>query len=247
VPSAILNKVQALTADERLQVRHHALFGRHMANSEQSLPPLVATVAGQHHERMDGSGYPDGLLGEEIHPVSRICAVVDSFDAMTALRPFKDRALTVAEAIAVIQADTPARYDPDVVDALLSLVTPQLDTPKQKARSRSEHRAYTRYEFCCLARVLVRMPGNDDPREEIEIDAVTRNLSRAGIALRCKVPIPIGERVRIFLQNHSTAREQFSGSVIRCNHLSDGQYEIGVSFAMASVHLMQTRAGADDR
>ena len=59
----------------------------------------------EHHERLDGTGYPLKLSGEAIHPLSRICAVVDSFDAMTAFRPFKDRTFSVAEAIAILKKE----------------------------------------------------------------------------------------------------------------------------------------------
>ena len=82
---------------------------------------IVLRITLEHHERIDGTGYPAGLKGEQIHPISRICAVVDSFDAMTACRPFKNRVKTIAEALAIL-AEAPAKYDPKVVEAWVGLL-----------------------------------------------------------------------------------------------------------------------------
>jgi putative two-component system response regulator len=78
---------------------------------------MAARIARSHHERWDGSGYPDGLAGEEIPLAARIVAVADVYDALVSDRPYRS-ALTDAEAIAQIDAGTGSQFDPRVVAAL---------------------------------------------------------------------------------------------------------------------------------
>ena len=77
---------------------------------------MAATIARSHHERWDGSGYPDGLAGEEIPIAARIVAVADVFDALVTNRPYRD-ALTEAEAITEIESGKGSQFDPHVVEA----------------------------------------------------------------------------------------------------------------------------------
>ena len=118
VPTEILNKPGLLSANEFALVKCH---------SEQSFdilkdiafPSDVAEIAFQHHERMDGSGYPRGLSGEEILVAARILGVADVVEAMASHRPYR-AALGVDDAIAEIVSN-PARYDSEVVAATVSL------------------------------------------------------------------------------------------------------------------------------
>lgn len=119
VPQEILNKPGRPTDAEWAEIRRHPQHGVDMM-SPRGFHPLILRVAHEHHERLDGSGYPDG--SRDIHPASMMCAVVDSFDAMTAMRPFKDRTMSVAQAAAELRACTPGKYDPEIVQAWLSLV-----------------------------------------------------------------------------------------------------------------------------
>ncbi len=119
VPQEILNKQGRLTDEEWVSIRRHPQHGCDVL-SPQGVHPLILQVVREHHERMDGSGYPSGSRG--MHPVSMMCAVVDSFDAMTAMRPFKDRAMSVEQAVAELRACTPDKYDPAIVQAWLSLI-----------------------------------------------------------------------------------------------------------------------------
>ena len=89
IEAEILNKTERLSPDDWKRIREHPVRGYDHLRAFDSVHPLIQEVCRQHHERLDGGGYPDGLRGEEIHRISRICAVVDSFDAMTALRPYK--------------------------------------------------------------------------------------------------------------------------------------------------------------
>ena len=104
----------------------HALLGREILtqaarrSDNAELLRLAADIAHHHHERYDGSGYPAGLRGEEIPLAARIVALVDVFDALTSLRPYKE-AWPLEQAIETIRAGAGSHFDPRVVDAFLLL------------------------------------------------------------------------------------------------------------------------------
>lgn len=99
VPQEILNKPSRLTPEEYAVVMTHATRGYELLCSKTSL--VSAHVAFQHHERLDGSGYPRGLVDKEIHDYGKVAAVADVYDALTSDRPYR-KAFTAPEAIAVL-------------------------------------------------------------------------------------------------------------------------------------------------
>jgi hypothetical protein len=119
VPDAILKKPGPLTTDERHEIEKHTLWGDSLlAESEEF--NSAREVARHHHERWDGSGYPDGLAGEEIPLAARIVAVADVYDALISERPYK-RAWPIEDAIAEIRKMSGGHFDPIIVDAFVHL------------------------------------------------------------------------------------------------------------------------------
>ena len=89
LPPGLLEKPGALTLEERRQMQEHSAIGeRILAHVDEYSE--IATIVRHHHERIDGQGYPDGLVDETIPPVSRIIAVADAYNAMTSDRPYRD-------------------------------------------------------------------------------------------------------------------------------------------------------------
>ncbi len=119
VPDVILKKPGALTAEERTEIQKHTVWGHELLVDNQEFE-TACEVARSHHERWDGTGYPDGLTGEAIPIAARITAVADVYDALTSVRPYKS-AWTAREAIDEIRRLRGAHFDPDVVDAFLQL------------------------------------------------------------------------------------------------------------------------------
>lgn len=117
VPDAILRKQGPLTMDEWAIMRRHPEDGyrmlRHIGFLSNALPVVL-----HHHERYDGTGYPDGLTGEEIPLAARIFAVADAFDAMTSQRPYR-RAHSVESARLELRRCSGTQFDPEVVDAFV--------------------------------------------------------------------------------------------------------------------------------
>ena len=120
VPDAILLKPGALTPEERREMEQHADRGRRiLSGSESPVMRLAAEIAGSHHERWDGAGYPYGLKGEAIPLAGRIVAVADVFDALTTARPYK-QAWSPERARAHLQENAGSHFDPRIVEVFLS-------------------------------------------------------------------------------------------------------------------------------
>jgi response regulator RpfG family c-di-GMP phosphodiesterase len=119
IPDAILLKPGKLTEQEYMLMKTHASIGHNMlCHSKGGTLQAAATIAHQHHERWDGSGYPEGLAGENIHIFGRIIALVDVYDALTTKRVYKD-AWSQEDALAYIKKESGGHFDPQLVEALL--------------------------------------------------------------------------------------------------------------------------------
>jgi diguanylate cyclase (GGDEF)-like protein len=116
IPDDILLKPGRLSPEELAIIRSHPEISTYIL-AELELPPLVKEMVRHHHERIDGSGYPDGLEGEDIPLAARVLAVADALDAMTTDRPYR-RAQRLDEARAEIAAQTGLQFCPRVVAAL---------------------------------------------------------------------------------------------------------------------------------
>lgn len=117
IPDAVLKKPGKLTAEEYEQIKEHAIIGyRLLHNSKRPLLQAAAIVAWQHHEKWDGTGYPQGLKGEAIHIYGRITALADVFDALSSARMYKE-AWGMDRILGLIKEERGRHFDPQVVDA----------------------------------------------------------------------------------------------------------------------------------
>jgi putative two-component system response regulator len=122
VPDSVLKKTGPLSAEERMAVNEHPAAGYELLSGMKTMRRILPIVR-HHHERLDGSGYPDGLSGAEIPQVVRIVSVADVFDAMTSDRAYR-RAMDHGQALRVIDEDVgKGRFDPTVVAALKEVVS----------------------------------------------------------------------------------------------------------------------------
>jgi HD-GYP domain-containing protein (c-di-GMP phosphodiesterase class II) len=126
IPESILNKPGALDEPEWRFMKWHTLIGERILAAAPALAD-VASVVRSSHEQLDGSGYPDGLVKDQIPLGARIVAVGDAFEAMTSDRPYRD-ALTVDEAIAELRRGSGTQFDPVVVDAFLTVLDGRRET-----------------------------------------------------------------------------------------------------------------------
>lgn len=121
VPEEILLKPGKLTEDEFCEIKKHSEHGFEILRQLHSVSLIIAHCAYQHHERLDGSGYPRGIKGEDIHPFAKIIAVADVFDAMTSNRVYR-KAMLPHQALEVLYAGSGSLFDSQVIEAFRSSV-----------------------------------------------------------------------------------------------------------------------------
>ena len=118
VPDAVLLKQDRLNRQERAIMNSHPVLGAQIIQGVARLAPELPIIR-HHHEWYNGSGYPDRLIGDEIPMLARILHVADSFEAMTAARPYRMTPLTPEQAIAELRKFAGIQFDPKVVDAFV--------------------------------------------------------------------------------------------------------------------------------
>ncbi len=121
VPIEVLRKVGPLDESEWKEMRRHPAVGADLVlSASASLAPIAEAIRA-HHERWDGSGYPDGLIGEDIPLLGRIIAIVDAFDAMTHVRSYRSRIRSGAEGVAELQYQSGSQFDAHLVSVFVEL------------------------------------------------------------------------------------------------------------------------------
>src|SRR4030088_543503 len=121
IPNEIINKPGKLDDQEWAIVKMHTIEGQRMLETVGGLMSSVGRIVRSSHERWDGTGYPDGLRGEEIPLEARIVSACDSFDAMTTTRSYR-KAMSTDVAVAELMANAGTQFDPRVVAALLEML-----------------------------------------------------------------------------------------------------------------------------
>ena len=186
VSNAVWDKPGELTQSELERVRLHPYLTERMLSFSAALAPL-GSIAGQHHERLDGSGYPRGLSGDAISHAGRVLAAADVYHAMTAARPHRP-ALTAAEAAVALRAQVASsRLDGAAVDAVLRA---------------AGHRVRRRREW----------PAGLTPREVGIVRLLARGLTARAIADRLGIsPKTAGSHIEhIYLKTGASNRAQLS-------------------------------------
>ena len=133
IPDGILLKKGKLEDKEWEIMRQHTMIGsRILQESHSDFLKAGELIAATHHEKWDGSGYPNGLKGEEIPLLGRICAVADVFDALTTKRPYKE-AFSNEEAFDILRKGRKTHFDPKVVDVFFDNIS-EIETVQSKYR-----------------------------------------------------------------------------------------------------------------
>ncbi len=119
IPDQILKKTEALTVDEYAIIKTHPSIGDRLLGGHP-LAEMVRAAAAEHHERVDGKGYPNGLHGERLSLVSRIVAIADAFDAMTSTRPYR-KGMPIEKALNILQENAGTQFDDDLAHHMCAL------------------------------------------------------------------------------------------------------------------------------
>lgn len=131
-PDDVLTKPGRLNDEEWVDVLKHPAFGSIIFAEIEELADVAAAIR-HHHEHYDGSGYPDGLVGDAVPKLAKILAVADAYEAMTSLRPYRP-ALSHNDALYELQMNAGSQFDPWVVDRFLqAMVEPEVELEKRVA------------------------------------------------------------------------------------------------------------------
>jgi cyclic di-GMP phosphodiesterase len=148
IPDHILMKQGKLDSDEWELMKKHAEFGaRIIGEHDSELLQLAAVIALSHHEKWDGSGYPQGLRGDAIPLAGRICAIADVFDALTTERPYK-KAWPVVEAVNLIEENKNKHFDPALVEAFMDNMANILTIKETYAETKNPSNSDHTKQFC---------------------------------------------------------------------------------------------------
>ena len=120
IPAEVLDKPARLNDEEWQIMRDHVTVGARILEPIAAYADVIPIVL-RHHERFDGGGYPDGLVGEEIDFYARVLAVGDVYDAVTSARPYR-KGMPKSDAVALIEGESGSHFDPTVVDAFLAVM-----------------------------------------------------------------------------------------------------------------------------
>lgn len=123
LPSDVINKTEALTLEEKKMIIDHPTIGHQYIKDKTFVSAYVKTIVLQHHEYLDGTGYPKRVDANQINPIAQIIGIADVYDAMTSDRPYK-RAVSSKEAIEFIMAVSGSKFDAKIAQAFIRRISP---------------------------------------------------------------------------------------------------------------------------
>jgi HD-GYP domain-containing protein (c-di-GMP phosphodiesterase class II) len=244
IPNEILNSEDPLSSSQFTLVRSHVERGCQHLTSVCDLPEEVMAVVSEHHERIDGSGYPKGLKRDQISPLGRLAGIVDTFDAMTSVRPYRDRTHSIAQSLEYITSNAGEKFDPDIVNAFVTLIeqairnngnseeTDQTELSfKPPASSDSSVSLQTQYYFRIpiTVRRIKQIHGRLalGPEEKL----IAHKISRTGIGLLSSRPIPLDQNIYLSApQFEQIALDPLLAIVTSCRDHGDGWFTIEAQF-----------------
>ncbi len=186
----ILNKKGRLTPEEFEQVKRHSEFGYEMLKTESAVPGEVAQAVLSHHERPDGSGYPQALTGDQILPLARVISIIDAYDAITSHRVY-DPARSHHQALGILWKNRDTQFDRKYVECLTSLMG--WVTPGTLVRLSNESLAVVMESPSVRGFLpLVRIVEHDDegPRLGAELDLAGQRAAGVSNPLRISEVLP---------------------------------------------------------
>lgn len=124
IPVEVITKPSKLDKEEERMVKEHPLYGLELLRNIKNAPKSAAMVIHQHHEKMDGTGYPEGKKGEDIAECARIVAILEVYEALTHPRPYRRSKFIPYDAVKMIIQEGKSSFDLDLVKIFLNLITP---------------------------------------------------------------------------------------------------------------------------
>lgn len=239
IPNDILNRLDPLTAEQFAVIRSHVERGCEHLQRVAQLPPKVMALVAEHHERMDGSGYPKGLKGDRISPIGRLAGIADTFDAMTSVRPYRSRTYSIPEVLQHLEDQAPEKFDIEIVRAFTSLVEHNILRPagiprQPQAASPDGGAAESRYTQCyfripAVVRRIKSVKGRLGlgPEEKV----VAHRMSCSGFGFLSPRPVPLDQNLLLSEPRLGDGLlERFFAVVVSCRDHGDGWFTVDAQF-----------------
>lgn len=214
----VLLKPGKLTPEEYEQMKRHAIKTKEIVENMFLSRELrdLPHIAASHHEKLNGSGYPLGLKGDQISKTARILVIADIFDALVAYdRPYK-RALSIEEAMRILEEGKGTLFDAEIIEVF-----------KNQQLYQIERRAYPRLKLTIPFEYLLQTEKKQI--DETLQSAETQTISAGGMLFVSKKLLPLGSSLNLVLQLPSI-KMHLKGKVIRCDKKLPQGYYIGVKF-----------------
>lgn len=253
VPEDILNKESKPTDDEWELIKAHPMNGYDELRARQGVSDIVLMMTRDHHEKLDGSGYPAGLRGDQITFHARMCCIVDTYDALTTSRPYRGP-IPPVKALAIMRKEAGTKLDPEIFEAWESLVHRLLrDDPSRSFGSRlgsvtcvsaaprdpnlalshlkSEKRWYPRYQCQLLGQACFEHRGKPDgPDIGMWFPVGVVDISIGGLGLRFDFAPSKGDLILVRVPHDKDQVLERQGEIVRIRQGPNGTWLVGVRF-----------------
>ena len=246
LPSEILEKTEKLTKQERIIVENHVQLGVNHLKIIDDLDDEILNIVKYHHERYDGSGYPEQLKADQIPLMGQVAGLIDCFEAMISIRPYRSNPLTAEQALNEMETSLKDKFDPDLLKCFSGFVKYHLLDDKQiteeemlncdisalRILDRKSNPSGRRHD-----REYVRKPGEvtnlsykEEKWESLNSSDITvYNISRSGIGFLSQTPFEENKLVQIKVDVDEKEIQLVAKTVHTSYHQRDW-YTIGASF-----------------
>ncbi len=251
IDSRILNKPTALTAEEALLIQQHPIESVRLLGDDPQASPAIRQMVVQHHEWINGGGYPIGLSGPDVHPGTRVLSIVDCFHAMIGRRPYRP-AMEPPDAVRVLNTQAGRQFDPQILGHWNELferfwsqngqrILPSAGDGCEEVASRHEHRpvAERRSErkrrskrFDVGGEITVKCVCAGSLNVTLcpeEFTAPVLDVSRSGLCIFSSDPMYRGEVVHVQMEQGGQ-QLWVRGVVVWCRQHDLNVYRVGVQF-----------------
>lgn len=233
IPDELLNKEGPLDDHDWALIKAHPTDGAQQLLKHNDIPQPVIEIVRDHHEKLDGTGYPNGRTADQISTHARICAIVDVFDSIASARPYRD-AIPRARVIEILEEGRNSHFDPKLLDLWLGIVetlapdapttkgtiTPSIDDLIARPKADNRHNAanrrhHERHSTTAPGHITIVQPSpNNNRAPGFTATGNAIDISRSGIAFDSPVPFARGDLVTIsvrlpndaWLQQHAVVR-----------------------------------------
>lgn len=248
VPQHLLNSTDKLSEHEFELIRDHVEKGVEHLRSVSDLSDTVLKLVAEHHEKLDGKGYPKGLAGDEISVYGRMITIVDMFEAMTSVRPYRSTAIPVDQAMEIILDMAPEQLDIKIVNSFNNFLETNLsdtiiktnhddsgileafgiECPASEPTSGRRHQRYF-FRVRSTLKTITKLNGKVELGQEHSI--IVHNISQSGLGILSNRKYNINQYICIDISIPSQNRElKYIAEIVRIIDHGDGWHTIGAAF-----------------